>query len=411
MAELHLHFDPFSGISGDMTLGALLDLGLDINLLRTELGKLGISGYQVASERVNRNGINAVLCTVHSEETRSHRHLHHIERIVRESALDPWIKEKSLEAFTRLAHAEARIHALPVEKVHFHEVGAIDAIVDVVGSMIGFYYLGVREFSSSPVNVGGGQVSCQHGLLPVPAPATVELLGGVPVYGQEPQCGELTTPTGAAILTALCSRFGSLPNLRIKKAGYGAGSRITELHPNVLRLLLGQRETDSSAGDLHPLNAPVTVIEANLDDMSPQLVGHFFDKALEAGALDVFAAPLQMKKNRPGVLLSVICRSNDATRLQRLIFSETTTLGVRLSIQERVTLQREEVEVKIPQGTVRIKIGRVGEKVVNAMPEYEDCRKVAEAAGLPLKVVQSLAMHEFMNLFKQSYGAWNADNE
>jgi pyridinium-3,5-bisthiocarboxylic acid mononucleotide nickel chelatase len=404
MAKQYIHFDPFSGISGDMTLGALLDLGLDINLLRGELGKLGISGYQIEAERVKRGGISAVSCSVRSEESRLHRHLHHIEHLISESPLDSWVKEKSLEAFARLAQAESKIHAVPVEKIHFHEVGAIDAIVDVVGSMIGFYLLGVREFGSSAINVGGGQVSCEHGILPVPAPATAELLKGLPIYGDE-SAGELTTPTGAAILTALCGHYGPLTSMRASRIGYGAGSRITERRPNALRLILGEIEMGEMPAGTLPREEPVIVIEANVDDMSPQLVGYFFDKALEAGALDVFAIPLQMKKGRPGCLLSVICRPVDVDRLLELIFTETTTLGVRYRAHDRATLQREELEVKIPQGRVRVKIAGVGDRIVNAMPEYEDCRGLAEASGETLKVIQARVLQEFMNRFGEEYGA------
>lgn len=402
MAEQYIHFDPFSGISGDMTLGALIDLGLDINLLRSELGKLSIAGYQIEAERVNRNGIDAVRCIVRIEESRSHRHLHHIERIIHESSLDAWIKEQSLAAFQRLAQAEAKVHGIPVEKVHFHEVGAVDAIVDVVGSMIGFFFLGIRRFGSAAVNVGGGQVSCEHGLLPVPAPATAELLKGIPIYGQE-SAGELTTPTGAAILTSLCSHFGPLIPMRVNRIGNGAGSRTDKHRPNVLRLILGEDDRiDSSPLGMDVLRDAVAVIEANLDDMSPQLVGHFSERILEAGALDVLAAPVQMKKGRPGCLLSVICFPADLSRLLSILFAETTTLGARYRFENRAVLQRELVEVKIPQGTVRVKIGRLNGRVVNAMPEYEDCRTLALESGEALKLIQNRALQEFLNRFGMS---------
>jgi pyridinium-3,5-bisthiocarboxylic acid mononucleotide nickel chelatase len=403
MAEQYIYFDPFSGISGDMTLGALIDLGLDINLLRSELGKLSIAGYQIEAERVNRNGIDAIRCIVRTEESHSHRHLHHIERIIQESSLDIWIKEQSLAAFKRLAQAEAKVHGIPIEKVHFHEVGAVDAIVDVVGSMIGFYSLGIRHFGSAAVNVGGGQVSCEHGLLPVPAPATAELLKGIPIYGQE-SAGELTTPTGAAILTSLCSYFGPLIPMRVDRIGNGAGSRTDKHRPNVLRLMLGEDDRIIDSASLGPdvLREAVAVIEANLDDMSPQLVGHFSERILEAGALDVLAAPVQMKKGRPGCLLSVICLPADLSRLLRILFAETTTLGARYRIEHRAVLQREVVEVKIPQGTVRVKIGRLNGRVINAMPEYEDCRTLALESGETLKLIQNRVLQEYMNRFGMS---------
>lgn len=403
MVATCLHFDPFSGISGDMTLGALLDLGMNLQFLNGELAKLGLSGYEISAEALQCRGIGATRCHVRMAETRAHRHLAQIEHIIQSSQLPEWVKSQSVAAFARLAQAEAKIHRQPVEEVHFHEVGALDAIIDVVGSMIGFHYFGVQEISSAPVNVGGGQVRCEHGVFPVPAPATAELLKGIPTYG-ESEAGELATPTGAAILTTLCQRFGGQPLMRVRAIGYGAGEKPSGTRANVLRMALGERGAADEDLCGSQEGESVVVIEATIDDMSPQVFGYFFHKAMGAGALDVFTAPIYMKKNRPGVLLNVVCNPDKLGGMLRLVFRETTTLGVRVHSEGRATLQRMEVAVKIPQGDIRMKVAILGQEVVNVMAEYEDCRRASESSGVPLKIIQARAMHEFMKTARQPYG-------
>lgn len=385
------YFDCFSGISGDMVLGALVDAGADVLAIEAKLRRLGLEGWKMSASKVQRRAIFATHVKVETEEQHHHRGLPIILKRIDGANLAPRAAERARTIFTRLAEAEARVHQVPVEQVHFHEVGAVDSIVDIVGAAIGFEMLGIDEFACSALDVGGGQVKTAHGLLPVPAPATAELLRGAPAYSSGLQ-RELVTPTGAAIATTLSTRYGEMPSMTLRAVGYGAGSADNAEKPNVLRLLIGERAA-SEPGEYW--DAPVTAIETNLDDMSPQIYGYFAEKALEAGALDVFSTPAQMKKNRPGLLVTILSEPGDVSRLIDLIFRETPTIGVRTYEVRRKTLARELVPVTTPFGEVRMKISRFNGAVLNAMPEYEDCQKIAAERGVPLKQVIAAASFEY----------------
>jgi pyridinium-3,5-bisthiocarboxylic acid mononucleotide nickel chelatase len=407
------YFDCASGASGDMLLGALVDLGLPLEALREELAKLPLRGYTLEARRVHRSGLHATKVDVVIEGEHGHAHPHdhdsanergaghrhdqapvhspgHAHRGVREivdllehSALDPAVKARATELFHRLAEAEATVHGTRPEDVHFHEVGAVDSIVDVVGGVVGLHWLQADRFVSSPLNVGTGTVTMSHGTYPVPPPATARLVRGAPVYGAGE--GELLTPTGALLVTSFATSYGPLPLLRPQGVGHGAGARDTHGRPNVLRLIVGNEEaTDSSER--------VIVLEAEIDDMSPQLYGPLSDRLLASGALDVYLTAVQMKKGRPGVLLTVLTAPGAREALEALIFSETTTLGVRRSEWERTTLARESVSVETAYGPVRVKLGRREGRIVNAQPEFDDCEKVAAARGVPVKEVWAAAL-------------------
>ena len=385
------YFDCFSGISGDMVLGALVDAGADLRAIEAGLRKLDLENWRISAEKVKRGAIFATHVKVESEEAHHHRGLSIILKRIEDAKLAPRAAERATKIFTRLAEAEAKVHQVPVEQVHFHEVGAVDSIIDIVGAAIGFELLGIDEFACSAFDVGAGQVKTAHGLLPVPAPATAELLRGAPMYSSGiPH--ELVTPTGAAIATTLAARLAVVPEMKLRAIGYGAGSADLKEQANVLRLLIGE-SVMSEAGERW--DAPITVIETNLDDMSPQIYGYFAEKALAAGALDVFSAPVQMKKNRPGLLVTLLSESANVSRLIDLVFRETTTIGVRTYEARRKTLDRELVPVETPFGSVRIKISRMNGSVLNATPEYEDCQRIATERGIPLKQVIASASFEF----------------
>ncbi len=378
-----LYFDCFAGASGDMILGALVAAGADRRVLLEQLRLLSVSGFEVEFADVDRSGINAIHARVHTQREHAHRHLSDIKKIISESQLSDVVKTRAEEIFSRLAAAEAKVHNLPIEKIHFHEVGALDAIVDVVGAAICFDLLRIDRFVCSPLHVGSGFVDMEHGRFPVPPPAVAELLKGVPVYSTDVK-GELVTPTGAAIITSVCSEFGPVPNLKLEGTGYGAGSREYEKFPNVLRVLLGEDTTRTAVERLW-------MIETNVDDMSPQLFGHVMERALAAGALDCYMAPIQMKKNRPGVLLSVLCREADREKFSDLIFIETTTLGVRSYEVERCSLDRSIINVQTAYGPIDVKVARLHDRVVNRMPEYEQCREAALRSNVPLREVEEAA--------------------
>jgi pyridinium-3,5-bisthiocarboxylic acid mononucleotide nickel chelatase len=385
------YFDCFSGISGDMVLGALVDAGADLRAIERELRKLGLENWNISADKVERGAFLATHVKVETHEDHHHRGLSDILKRVEGANLAPRASERARKIFTRLAEAEAKIHQIPVEKVHFHEVGAVDSIIDIVGAAIGFELLGIDEFACSAFDVGAGQVRTAHGLLPVPAPATAELLRGAPVYSSG-IARELVTPTGAAIATTLSTRFAETPEMTLRAIGYGAGSADLKEKPNVLRLLIGE---NAVAEPGEHWDAPVTVIETNLDDMSPQIYGYFVERALEAGALDVFSAPVQMKKNRPGLLVTLLAEPANVSRLIDLIFRETTTIGVRTHEVRRKTLDREFLPVTTPFGEVRMKISRMNGSILNAAPEYDDCRRIAAECGIPLKQVIAAASFEF----------------
>ena len=380
-----LYFDCFAGASGDMILGAMVAAGVDPNHLREQLSLLRVDGFSLNFETVNRSGLSATYARVETVHEHKHRHLSDIKQIIEASDLSPDVKQLAIKIFTRLAEAEARVHNEPVDHVHFHEVGALDAIVDVVGAAICFDYLRLDRFVCSPLHVGSGMVQMAHGRFPVPPPAVAELLKGVPFYSTDIK-GELLTPTGAAIITTVCSDYGSIPQMTTGSMGYGAGTREYTDFPNVLRVLVGETEADQ------PTDERLWMLETNLDDASPQIIGHVMDRVLELGALDCFFTPVQMKKNRPGVLLSVLCEGPaEKEAVMRLLFMETTTLGVRSYEVLRRALQRSVVQVETQYGQIDVKVAHLDGRVVNEMPEFEQCRAAAVNANVPLKVVEEAA--------------------
>jgi len=392
-----VYFDCASGASGDMLLGALVDLGLPIDSLATELQKLPLPGYRLAAHKVHRAGLHAtkvdvVLASEHDHgHPHGHDHGHHghsrglldILRLLDASGLDGAVRDHAAACFRRLAEAEGEVHGVPPETVHFHEVGAVDSIVDVVGGVIGLAWLRADRFAASPLNVGTGTIAMAHGTYPVPPPATARLVRGVPVYGAGE--GELLTPTGALLVTSHATAYGALPPLSIESVGHGAGARDTPDRPNVLRLIVGE-EGASAASER------VLVLEAEIDDMLPQLYGPLLARLFDAGALDAYLTPVQMKKNRPGTLVTAIAPPGRRAAVEQVFFAETTTLGVRSQEWDRTTLEREVIAVETAYGTVGVKVGRRGGQVTNAQPEFEDCQRVASAAGVPVKEVWAAAI-------------------
>ncbi|HTP70131.1 MAG TPA: nickel pincer cofactor biosynthesis protein LarC [Dongiaceae bacterium] len=381
------YFDCFSGISGDMTLGALVDAGCPLDCLRDALRSIQVPGWQISSEKVWKNGVSATHVRVNTEDTQTHRSLSTILAIIDKSSLDSGVKARASAIFTKLGEAEATVHDVPIEKIHFHEVGAVDAIVDIVGASVGFAALGIEWFFCSALNVGGGTAKMAHGVLPVPAPATARLLMGKPTYSNGLQ-KELVTPTGAAIVSTICQHFGPQPPMNVSAIGYGAGATDLESQPNVLRLMIGEVATRQVQGH----GGTIRVLEANVDDMSPQIFGYLLDKALAAGALDVFSTPIQMKKSRPGMLLTILCTPEDETKFREMLFAETTTIGVRSHLVERYALAREFVQVTTRFGDVRVKVARADGRVQQVSPEFDDCRKLAEEKNVPLHEVMEQAL-------------------
>jgi uncharacterized protein (TIGR00299 family) protein len=351
---------------------------------------LQVPGWELSAEKVWKNGMAATYVKVKTENQSKHRSLGAIHEILQKSQLAPGVRERAAAIFTKLGEAEARVHDVPLEKVHFHEVGAVDAIVDIVGACIGFQALGIDKFACSALNVGGGTAKMAHGVLPVPAPATADLLQGKPTYSNGVQ-KELTTPTGAAIIATLCDSFGPQPPMSVSAIGYGAGTADLESQPNVVRILIGEATEETVTG----FDEEIAVIEANLDDMNPQIYGYFLEKALAAGALDVYTTPVQMKKNRPGTLLTVLCKPQDTNTLMSLIFAETTTFGARTYRAQRRTLPREFLKVATAFGDVRVKISRVNGRILHVAPEYDDCRKLAVEKSVPLQRVISEALRAY----------------
>ncbi|HSU55563.1 MAG TPA: nickel pincer cofactor biosynthesis protein LarC [Candidatus Dormibacteraeota bacterium] len=444
-----LYLDIFSGISGDMFIGALLDLGLDFHALEHELEKLQLHSYHLHEKRGQKSSIAGTKFDVHlahehnhehshGEATHKHPHSHHekaqahghqaheedhhhhhdnehehehehhdehahgghehehgrtfseIKELISKSALSSWVKQKSIAIFQRIAVAEGAIHGLPPEQVHFHEVGAVDSIVDIVGACIGLELMGKPRVLSALVVEGTGFIQCAHGRFPIPAPATLAILGnrGISI-SQTEEPHELVTPTGAALLAELVEDFGPMRGLVAEKIGFGLGTRDNKTRPNVLRAVLG---TVSSRPATHDWQSDtISVLEANLDDINPEILGYFVEKALAAGALDVFHTPVQMKKNRPGVLLTVLCADSDSDRFTEMLLRETSTFGVRRHSTERRKLQREFTTVKTQYGEITVKLGKLDGKVLQAAPEYESCKKLSESANIPLKDVYKLA--------------------
>jgi pyridinium-3,5-bisthiocarboxylic acid mononucleotide nickel chelatase len=438
------YLDCFSGISGDMFLGALIDVGVSPEVFEQTVALLGV-GAKLEFSRVNRSGITAtkvdVVVDAERDESRqvgkpaapqahshghphehthshSHEHSHHqyhenrntydhhhgrgmveIRELISKATLSDSAKKTAIAIFEKLGAAESKIHNVPIEKIHFHEVGAVDALVDITCAAVGAETLDVEEFVCSPLNVGGGTIECAHGTFPVPAPATVELLKGAPVYSSGLQA-ELVTPTGAAIMSTLATRFAQFPAMKIERSGYGAGSHDFPGHANVLRITVGETSSELAVGDgalaTEVLQETISILEANLDDLNPQLFGYVMDRLLEAGALDVFGTPVQMKKNRPGTLLTVLAKPEDTGKLSQIIFAETTTLGVRRREEARQTLTRKWESVSTRFGDVRIKIASMNGTVTNYTPEYEDCRHIAAEQRVPLKLVMQEAVQEYL---------------
>src|SRR6266849_3420184 len=417
------YLDCFSGISGDMFLGALVDAGVSPKLLENTVTALNI-GARLEISRVERGGIAATKVDVYAngekdlprevfweqEEAHSHPHVqehgdshehhHHgygrnladIRKIIEKATIGNTAKATAIRIFDALGEAEAEIHNTSIEQVHFHEVGSVDAMVDIVCAAVGAESLAVEEWVCSPLNVGGGTVKCAHGTLPVPAPATLKLLQDAPVYSSGQQV-ELVTPTGAAIVKTLSRRFAPFPAMKIEKAGYGAGTRDFPEHPNLLRITIGEAEPTDRANASYER---ITVLEANLDDLSPQVLAYAMERLLAEGALDVFSVPVQMKKSRPGALLTVLAKMEDANRLTKTIFSETTTLGVRRHEEQRQTLSRRWETVDTTWGPVRIKIANMNGSLSNYAPEYEDCRTLAETQHVPLRTVMQEAIQQYL---------------
>jgi uncharacterized protein (TIGR00299 family) protein len=454
------YIDCFAGIAGDMLLGALVDAGVPAEVLAEATASLNI-GASLRIERVDRSGISCTkvhvlvdghLAEAHAEPEQGHAHSHdqehshddsHVEGeahsheaheheahehsheahghggeahshdhehshthgrsltairgLIQAAALDGPVKQTAIRAFEMLGHAEAKIHNVPVEEIHFHEVGAVDAIVDIVAASAGIHHLNVAAWHSSAINVGGGTVVCAHGTFPVPAPATADLLRGLPTYSAHVQ-QELVTPTGAALLRAINPEFGPQPAMRVERIGYGAGTRNSKDFPNVLRISVGETsETAAISGQTHAANCEtVTVLETALDDMSPQVLAYVAETALAQGALDAMLTPVIMKKGRPGTLLTVLCNPAQSAALERLILTETSTLGVRIRQEKRSCLERRHIPVATEYGEIRIKVGSLGGETMNAAPEYEDCRAAAAKRHVAIKQVQQAAIAAYL---------------
>ena len=374
-----IYFDCFSGISGDMIIGALLALGLDFNHLKKELGKLNLKKYKIEAKKIVKNGITATKFDV----IENHKHYHEersiseINNIIDDSRLDNKTKNTIKKIFLRIAAAEAKIHNKPIDKIHFHEIGAIDTIIDIAGAVIGFKKLGIEKIYCSKLNVGTGFVEFSHGKWPVPAPATAEILKNVPIYHNNIET-ELVTPTGAAIITTFADKFGGMPSMKVEKIGYGAGAKELE-QPNVLRVFLGEIENNG--------NESINVIETNIDNMNPEIYPYVIERLMENGALDAYLTSIIMKKGRPAVKLTILAEQKETDKLCSIIFDETTTLGVRIFPAQRKKLEREIKTIKTKYGNVRVKISKLNNKIQNVTPEYEDCVKIAKKHKIPLKKV------------------------
>jgi len=403
-----LYFDCFAGASGNMILGALIALGVDQCELIEQIKLLDVSDFEIEIKTVDKSGISAVHADVKVLHEHAHRHLHTIEKIINDSRLSENVKSRAVKIFTRLAEAEAKVHGIEIEKVHFHEVGAMDAIIDVIGACVGFEILGIEKFACSKIHVGSGFVKMAHGKFPIPPPAVVELLKNIPIYSTEIE-GELITPTGAAIISTVCEEFGQIPEMKIEQTGYGAGTREYENFPNVLRLFLGevepQRRGDAAEENYPQINTdghrlktkdqtPKTenhnllLLETNIDDLSPQILGYVMERAFELGALDCWFMPIQMKKNRPATLVSILCDEDKREVLSELLFIETTTLGIRVQAIERNCLPREIVKVETEFGEILVKVARYNGKIVNAKPEYEQIREIALQSKKTLREIE-----------------------
>lgn len=381
------YFDCTSGISGDMTLGVLADVGVDLAVIQAGIDSLGLPSCRLVSEEVKRHGFRATKVNVEHEPEHAHRHLHHITDMIDASSLTASQKELAKRIFTRLGEAEAKVHGTTIRKVHFHEVGAVDSIADIVGSAIGLDLLGVDRIFCSPIPTGCGHIVIAHGRVAVPAPATAELLKGIPIEATSIDC-ELTTPTGAAIAATVVDEFGPLPGMKIETIGYGAGTKELKEQANVLRLIIGE-----TGDDLH--SDQIWVLETNLDDISGEVVGHCTNLLAEAGALDVYTTAIQMKKNRPGMKLSVLCDASLIKKLEKIIFRETATLGIRRWPASRHKLERRQHNVETQYGSVVGKLALLADGSTSFSPEYESCRQIAEDKKVALKDVYDEARRAY----------------
>ena len=396
-----VYFDCFSGISGDMILGAFVDAGLDINLLKGQLAQLHLHSYEISAERVKRAGISGTKVHViitqkdaHSQAAHHHHNSHlnlsGIKAIIEKSNLHQGIKDDSIRIFQRLAEVEAKVHNTSPEKVHFHEVGAIDSIVDIVGSVIAIKHLGIEKIYFSPIPTGYGYTTCEHGTFPVPAPATAELLKTHLLKSVNIE-KELTTPTGAAIITTLGEGLRTAPEMRLQQIGYGAGSSDNPDVPNLLRILIGEAVTDTASDDMW-------IVETNIDNMSGEILGYVMDKLFKAGAVDAYFTPIQMKKGRPGIIISAIVVESNLSEVELVLLNQTTTFGIRKYKVVRTILTREFKEVDSQFGKVKVKIGKYNGEIKSFSPEYEDCKRIAEEKGIPLKQVYSIISKELENI-------------
>ena len=397
-----LYFDCFAGASGNMILGALVSLGVDEKALFAQIKLLNIADFEIEFKLLDKAGISAMHALVKVPPEHVHRHLKTIEKIINDSLLKESIKKRAVGIFRKLGEAEAKIHGIDIQKVHFHEVGALDAIIDVVGACIGFEMLGIEKFVCSKIHVGSGFAKMAHGKFPIPPPAVAELLQNVPIYSTEIE-GELITPTAAAIISTVCDDFGNLPEMIVEKTSYGAGTRDYEGFPNVLRLMIGEisiaktpgsKDVDESFAiieDQKPKtkNQKLIQIETNLDDISPEILGFVMEKAFEMGALDCWFTSIQMKKNRPATLVSILCQESDKDKFIALLVRETTTLGVRVREIERICLMREISTIHTKFGEISVKIARFGDDIVNIKPEFETLKKIAKREDLPLRDVEA----------------------
>jgi pyridinium-3,5-bisthiocarboxylic acid mononucleotide nickel chelatase len=384
------YFDCPSGISGDMTLGALVDAGVPLAALQSGLDSLGIAGLKLSSAEVIRKGYRACKVTVEHEPEHKHRHLHHITEMIEKSALSAAQKELASRIFQRIGDAEAKVHGIPIRKVHFHEVGAVDSIADIVASAIGLNLLGVDRIVSSPIPTGTGYIEIAHGRTSVPAPATAEILRGIPLAPSTVE-GELTTPTGAAILATISDAFGPLPAMTIDAIGYGAGSNDWKAQANIVRLMVGTSSESTLQSD------EVWVLETNIDDAPGELIGHVTGLLLEAGSLDVYSTAVQMKKNRPGVVITVLSPPDKLNKLEKILFKELGTLGVRRWLCARHKLDRRQHSVTTPWGEIEGKLASLPEGGVSFSPEFEACKRIAAEKGVPLREVHEAALKAFQS--------------
>ncbi|MGA3168558.1 MAG: nickel pincer cofactor biosynthesis protein LarC [Terriglobia bacterium] len=398
------YLDCSSGISGDMFLAVLIDAGVPVDRLFTELKKLPLGFYEFKRTRAVRGGLVGTRVEIRAPGEQPHRTLPDIQNLLEMASLPAQAASQALKVFSRLAEVEGRLHNLPPGEVHFHEVGAVDAVVDIVGACVGLELLEISDLVCSPLNVGGGRVEAAHGTLPVPAPATAELLKDLPIYSSGVE-GELVTPTGAALVSTLASGFGPLPPMKVNRIGYGAGERDFPGLSNLARLFVGERVEAVEGRSGAPGDELVSVIEANVDDMSPQLYGHFLEQALAAGALDVTCTATQMKKNRPGLTISILCEPERGETLSQLLFAETTTIGVRIHETRRKVLERELVTVETPYGAITVKVARREGKVVNVAPEFDACQRLAAEKSVPLKQVMMAAEAAYLQQSEKATGA------